>query len=57
MADPSGSFSIRETHGILWRKENRVHVASDGLGWSSLYASAQLEKPMRTRFVPSPTTW
>jgi len=54
MAGPSGAFSVRETHGILWRPANRVRVASEGLGWSSLYASAQLEKPYEDSFRAVP---
>ena len=54
MAGPSGAFSVRETHGILWRPENRVRVASEGLGWSSLYASARLEKPYEDSFRAVP---
>ncbi|MBV8591552.1 MAG: helix-turn-helix transcriptional regulator [Acetobacteraceae bacterium] len=54
MAGTSGAFSVRETHGILWRPANRVRVASEGLGWSSLYASAQLEKPYEDSFRAVP---
>jgi AraC family transcriptional regulator len=45
-----GNFSIQETHGILWRPENQVRVASDGLGWSSLYASTQREAPYEAEY-------
>jgi AraC family transcriptional regulator len=38
-------FSVVETHGILLRPENRTHLTSKGLGWASLYASCQHEKP------------
>lgn len=38
-------FEVKETHGILWRSENQIHATSRGLGWTSLYASNQLEKP------------
>jgi AraC family transcriptional regulator len=41
----SATFGVEETHGILWRPENRVYARSDGLGWSSLYASTQREAP------------
>ncbi|MDB5460619.1 MAG: AraC family transcriptional regulator [Caulobacteraceae bacterium] len=44
-------FSVQETHGILWRPENQVRVASDGLGWSSLYASTQREAPYEAEFA------
>ena len=43
-------FSVQETHGILWRPENQVRAASDGLGWGSLYASAQREAPYEAEF-------
>jgi AraC family transcriptional regulator len=47
----SGSaFSVRETHGILLRPEHRIHAASEGLGWSSLYASAQREAPYEASY-------
>jgi AraC family transcriptional regulator len=45
-------FSLRETHGILWRPDNRIHTASEGLGWSSLYASSQSEAPYDGSFHP-----
>ena len=45
MHTPSRAFGIGETHGILWRPENRIHAASEGRGWTSLYASAQRETP------------
>ena len=40
-----GEFSVVETHGILLRPQNHTHLTSKGLGWSSIYASAQREKP------------
>jgi AraC family transcriptional regulator len=45
------AFGVRETHGILWRAENRVHAASDGLGWTGAYASAQRELPYEAEFA------
>jgi AraC family transcriptional regulator len=42
---PVGAFGVNETHGILWRQENRFRARSDGAGWTSLYASAQREIP------------
>lgn len=45
-----GEFSVRETHGILWRPENRVHARSDGRGWPWLYASAQREQPYEAEY-------
>lgn len=44
-------FSVAETHGILLRPANTTHVTSHGLGWSSLYASAQHEKPYEDRYT------
>ena len=44
------AFSVRETHGILWQPANQVRAASDGLGWTSLYASAQREAPYQGQF-------
>ena len=54
MEGSGGAFSVRETHGILWRPENRIHAASDGLGWSSLYASAQREPPYEASYRAVP---
>ncbi|HEY4043782.1 MAG TPA: AraC family transcriptional regulator, partial [Rhodopila sp.] len=50
MERSSSTFSVRETHGILLRPDNRIHAASEGLGWSSLYASAQREAPYEGSF-------
>ncbi len=38
-------FQVKETHGILWRAENRILATSKGLGWATVYASVQDEKP------------
>jgi AraC family transcriptional regulator len=38
-----GAFSVHETHGGLWRPGNRIRATSEGVGWSSLFASAQRE--------------
>ena len=43
-------FGVAETHGILLRPQNSTHVTSNGLGWASLYASAQHEKPYEDRY-------
>lgn len=50
MDGPDGAFGVRETHGILWRPENRVRAASEGLGWTSLYASTQREAPYKASY-------
>jgi AraC family transcriptional regulator len=44
------TFSACETHGTLWRPDNRIHAASEGLGWSSLFASAQREAPHQASY-------
>lgn len=46
-----GGFRVQETHGILWRPENNVRMTSKGLGWRSLYASAQHEAPYSAEFA------
>lgn len=51
MKAPSTLFGVEQTHGILWRPENRRRAASDGLGWTSLYASAQGETPYESRYA------
>jgi len=43
-------FTVRDTHGILWRPEHRIECSSDGLGWTSLYVSMQREQPYRDRY-------
>jgi len=45
-----GEFSVVETHGILLRPQNDTHLTSKGLGWASIYASAQREKPYEDRY-------
>ena len=44
------AFKVGETHGILWRPENRIYAKSDELGWSSLYASTQREAPYEAQY-------
>lgn len=44
-------FGVAETHGILLRPQNTTHVTSHGLGWGSLYASAQHENPYEDRYA------
>lgn len=50
MEGPDGTFGVRETHGILWRPENCLRAASEGLRWTSLYASAQREAPYEASY-------
>jgi AraC family transcriptional regulator len=47
---PTAAFGVEETHGILWRPENRIYAKSDGRGWSSLYASTQRETPYEAEY-------
>jgi len=51
MSAKSSSFTIRETHGMLWRLGVKVSASSDDRGWSSLYASEQLEIPFEQSFA------
>ncbi len=44
------AFGVNETHGILWREQNRFRARSDGAGWTSLYASAQREAPYQASY-------
>jgi len=44
MSAKSSSVTVRETHGML-RLGVKVSASSDTRGWSSLYASEQLEIP------------
>jgi AraC family transcriptional regulator len=46
-------FTVRETHGILWRSEHEIEASSDRLGWSSLYVSMQRERPYRDSYQAS----
>ncbi|WP_322966347.1 AraC family transcriptional regulator [Sphingomonas fuzhouensis] len=41
---------MHETHGILLRPEHSIQVSSDQLGWQSLYASLQHERPYEAEF-------
>jgi AraC family transcriptional regulator len=50
----TAAFEVRETHGILWRPENKIFRASDGLSWNSLYASMQHEKPYEDAYGAVP---
>jgi len=50
MIQAGAAFSVRETHGILWRPEHRILASSDSLGWTSLYASRQHEPPYEEHY-------
>jgi AraC family transcriptional regulator len=43
-------FGVEETHGILWRRQNRHLASSKGRGWTSIYASVQDEAPYEAAF-------
>jgi AraC family transcriptional regulator len=45
-----GAFSVGETHGIPLRPDSRIHATSEGLGWSSLYASALRQAPYQASY-------
>jgi AraC family transcriptional regulator len=47
-------FTGTETHGILSRAGVQVRFNSEGLGWTSLYASAQREPPFEGVFAGRP---
>lgn len=53
MISPAGmrrGFSVHDTHGILLRPEHAIQVSSDALGWDSVYASLQHERPYEAEF-------
>jgi AraC family transcriptional regulator len=50
MSAESTSFTVRETHGMLRLPGVKVSASSDSRGWSSLYASEQLEMPFEQSF-------
>jgi AraC family transcriptional regulator len=50
MSAESSSFTVRETHGMLRLPGVKVSASSDSRGWSSLYASEQLELPFEQSF-------
>jgi len=43
-------FSREETHGVLQQFQASIAATSEGLGWSSAYASVQRERPFEGRF-------
>lgn len=54
MASGNGVFGRNETHGIIWRRDTRVHASSEALGWSSMFVSAQYEAPFEQRVSAVP---
>ena len=53
MREGGKAFTVRETHGILWRSEHDIEASSDRLGWSSLYVSMQRERPYQDSYRAS----
>jgi AraC family transcriptional regulator len=43
-------FSVEKTHGVLQRFNADFAATSEGLGWSSAFASLQRERPFEGRF-------
>jgi AraC family transcriptional regulator len=50
MTQARSAFGTSETHGILQQFGARVGASSEGLGWTSAFASTQREKPFEGRF-------
>lgn len=48
--DSKPSFQTEHTHGVLQRFGAQVAASSDGLGWNSVYASTQRERPFDGHF-------
>lgn len=44
------AFGLDETHGILAQPTHDIDASSDRLGWTSLYASSQRERPFAAHF-------
>jgi AraC family transcriptional regulator len=44
-------ITAADTHGILLRSEHTIHESSDSLGWTTLYASRQHERPYSAEFA------
>jgi AraC family transcriptional regulator len=43
-------FSVDETHRVLQRFDANIGASSEGLGWSTAFASMQRERPFEARF-------
>jgi AraC family transcriptional regulator len=50
MTQARSVFGTSETHGILQQFGARVGASSEGLGWTSAFASTQREQPFEGRF-------
>jgi AraC family transcriptional regulator len=46
----TSNFGVQETHGILNRFQAEFRGSSEGLGWSSAFASVQRERPFEGHF-------
>ncbi|WGR93028.1 hypothetical protein MTX20_35235 [Bradyrhizobium sp. ISRA435] len=46
----TSNFGVQETHGILDRFQAEFRGSSEGLGWSSAFASVQRERPFDGHF-------
>jgi AraC family transcriptional regulator len=46
------AFSVENTHGVLQKFNANFGATSEGLGWSSAFASLQREHPFEGRFEP-----
>jgi AraC family transcriptional regulator len=44
-------FTREQTHGLLWRPEQKILASSDPLGWTTVYASAQREAPYEDSYT------
>jgi AraC family transcriptional regulator len=42
--------SLADTHGLVTRPGTRIWASSEGLGWRSVFATAQREQPFRGHF-------
>lgn len=47
-------FGREDTHGVLQQFQANIAATSEGLGWSSAYASMQRERPFEGRFDAIP---
>jgi AraC family transcriptional regulator len=43
-------FTIEDTHGVIQRFDANIGASSEGMGWSSAFASMQRERPFEGRF-------
>jgi len=48
------AFTFEQTHGMLNRPENLIHLSSDTHGWHPMYASLQREAPFESRYPAVP---